>query len=351
MNNEVETIENVQNDNVNLFSFGDNINITFGEAESVLVKRSPFNGFQWKSDKYHYPLHDPKILSRLVHAAPHHESALIYKLNVLCRDFIPNSILSGGEFKKLAKNYLVTGNAYLEGLQNRLGKIVKAKSQPSVNCRVGIVDGEFWFVGDNYSEIKFANPIFHLKEHDLEQEIYGVPSYLSAVQSILLNESATIFRRRYYINGAHAGFIFFLSEAKLTDEGAKKIKEQIQAAKGVGNFKNLFLHIPDAKPDSVKIIPIAEAQAKDIFAEIKNTSAKDIMTAHRIAPQILGQTPDTNGGFGDVVRATDATYFNEILPIQTAFMELNEMIGQEIIKFKDYETLSSKIVAPSNPTK
>lgn len=343
MENEIEKIEKAKNENVNLFSFGENISI--GDAESVLVKRNVFNGFSWKSDKYYYPLHDPKILARLVHAAPHHESAFIYKLNILCRDFIPNTVLSGAEFKKLAKNYLVTGNAFLEGIQNRLGKIIKLKAQPAVNCRVGVIDGEFWFIGDDFSETKFSSPVFHLKEYDLEQEIYGVPSYLSAIQSILLNESATIFRRRYYINGAHAGFIFFLSDAALTDEQTKKIKEQIQAAKGVGNFKNLFLHIPNAKPDSVKIIPIAEAQAKDIFAEIKNTSAKDVMTAHRIPPQLLGQTPDTNGGFGDVVRATDATYFNEIMPLQTALMELNDLIGQEVINFVDYETLSSKVIA------
>lgn len=47
--------------------------------------------------------------------------------------------------------------------------------------------------------------IFHLLEPDINQEIYGLPGYLSAIPSILFNESATLFRRKYYINGSHAG--------------------------------------------------------------------------------------------------------------------------------------------------
>ncbi|ELY4977640.1 hypothetical protein H0207_13995 [Shigella flexneri] len=37
--------------------------------------------------------------------------------------------------------------------------------------------------------------IFHLMEPDINQEIYGLPGYLSAIPSALLNESATLFRR------------------------------------------------------------------------------------------------------------------------------------------------------------
>lgn len=44
-------------------------------------------------------------------------------------------------------------------------------------------------------------------ELDLNQEIYGLPEYLSAIPSALLNEPATLFRRKYYMNGSHAGFI------------------------------------------------------------------------------------------------------------------------------------------------
>lgn len=55
--------------------------------------------------------------------------------------------------------------------------------------------------------------IFRLLEHDINQEIYGLPGYLSAIPSALLNESATLFRRKHYINRSHAGFIMYMTDA------------------------------------------------------------------------------------------------------------------------------------------
>lgn len=37
-------------------------------------------------------------------------------------------------------------------------------------------------------------------DYDVEQNIYGVPDYLGGMHALLLNESATLFRRRYYTN-------------------------------------------------------------------------------------------------------------------------------------------------------
>jgi len=47
--------------------------------------------------------------------------------------------------------------------------------------------------------------VFHLMEPDINQEIYGIPEYIGALNSAWLNELATLFRRRYYKNGSHAG--------------------------------------------------------------------------------------------------------------------------------------------------
>ncbi|CUY66236.1 phage portal protein%2C PBSX family [Serratia marcescens] len=41
--------------------------------------------------------------------------------------------------------------------------------------------------------------------------------YLSALNSDWLNEFATLFRRKYYQNGAHAGYIMYVTYAALRD--------------------------------------------------------------------------------------------------------------------------------------
>ncbi len=58
-----------------------------------------------------------------------------------------------------------------------------------------------------------AGSVFHLIEPDINQELYGLPEYLSALNSAWLNEAATLFRRKYYQNGAHAGYIMYMTDA------------------------------------------------------------------------------------------------------------------------------------------
>ena len=53
--------------------------------------------------------------------------------------------------------------------------------------------------------------VFHLMEPDMHRELYGVPQFLSALQSAWVNEAATWFRRKYYKNGSHAGFMFYMT--------------------------------------------------------------------------------------------------------------------------------------------
>lgn len=58
-----------------------------------------------------------------------------------------------------------------------------------------------------------SGSVFHLLEPDINQELYGVPEYLSALNSAWLNEAATLFRRKYYQNCAHAGYILYMTDA------------------------------------------------------------------------------------------------------------------------------------------
>ena len=59
---------------------------------------------------------------------------------------------------------------------------------------------------------------FPLIEPDVNQELYGLPEYLSALNSAWLNEAATLFRRKYYQNGAHAVyFLYMIDPAQSSD--------------------------------------------------------------------------------------------------------------------------------------
>ncbi|CDU34106.1 Putative uncharacterized protein [Escherichia coli D6-113.11] len=61
------------------------------------------------------------------------------------------------------------------------------------------------------------------------------------------------------------------------------------------------------------------------------------MAAHRVPPQMMGIIPNNTGGFGDVEKASRVFTRNEIVPLQKRLLELNEWLGEEVVRFNPYE--------------
>ncbi|MEQ5732016.1 capsid portal protein, partial [Providencia alcalifaciens] len=74
----------------------------------------------------------------------------------------------------------------------------------------------------------------------------------------------------------------------------------------------------------------------DEFLNIKNVSRDDMLAAHRVPPQIMGIIPENVGGFGDVEKAAKVFVRNELMPLQSKMMQLNDWFGGEIIQFDKY---------------
>lgn len=320
---------------------------TFGEPESVLDRSQIFDLFQVVRGALWY---DPPIsqlgLGKAYRMAPHHQSCILLKRNLLAASFKPNKWLSRKEFRAWALDFLIFGNAYLERIDSIAGTPIQLKRSPAAWTRVGTEkDDQFWYIQPgllNYVYHEYQpGTVHHLMEPDPLQEIYGMPEYLSAVQSGLLNENATLFRRRYYLNGSHAGFILYISEANYSEDDAEAMREALRNAKGPGNFRNLFMHIPNGKEHGVKIIPIAEVAAKDEFLGIKDTTAQDMMVGHRTPPQLLGIVPKNGTGFGSVLDAVRSFYAMEIVPMQGTMSEVNEWFGDEVLAFEEPANLAA----------
>lgn len=311
-----------------------------GEPEPVLGGRSALLEYAeclQNGDWYEPPV-SLVALARLLRVGAHHESALRFKVNVLASTFIPSPALSTETLRAFALDFLVLGNAYLERRRNRLGELLTLQHALAKYVRRGIEPGRFFFVTDLQSPHEFArHDVFQLREQDLHQEIYGVPPYLGALQSAMLNESATLFRRRYYNNGSHAGFILYVTDAAQAQGDIDKMREQLTKAKGVGNFRNLFYYAPNGKKDGIQLIPISEVAAKDDFMNIKNASRDDVLAAHRVPPQLMGMLPNNVGGFGDVEKAAKVFARNEIAPLQATMAHaINTWAGRAVCAFKPY---------------
>lgn len=313
---------------------------TFGDPVPVLDRRELLDYVECVvMDRWYEPPVSFDGLARTFRAAVHHSSPINVKRNILTSTFIPHPLLSQQAFSRFVQDYLVFGNAYLEKRTNRLGGLLSLEPALAKYTRRGTDLDTYWFVqyGLTTQPYQFTpGSVFHLMEPDLNQEIYGLPEYLSAIPSTLLNESATLFRRKYYLNGSHAGFIMYVTDPAQSQEDVDSMRKAMRSAKGPGNFRNLFMYSPSGKKDGIQIIPLSEVAAKDEFLNIKNVSRDDMMAAHRVPPQMMGIMPSNVGGFGDVEKASRVFVRNELMPLQTRLCQLNTWVGEEVIRFNSY---------------
>lgn len=310
---------------------------SFGDPEPVTSMRDIFyEGLYLSSDEWYEPPVPLSILAKSYRATAHHGSAIQVKRNILIKTFRPHPLLSRQQFATLALDYLVFGNSYLEEERGRLGRLLGFRSLRAKFMRRGKED-RYWWVPNYLEKVELPRGrVIHLLEPDVDQDIYGVPDYLGSLQSAWLNESATLFRRRYYLNGSHAGFILYVNDAAQDQKDIDAIREALKNSKGPGNFRNLFLYSPNGKKDGVQLIPVSEVAAKDEFLNMKNITRDDQLAGHRIPPQLMGIIPQNTGGFGDAEKAARVFVANELEPLQATFQQVNEHVGEEIITFDPY---------------
>lgn len=311
---------------------------TFGDPTPVLEHTDVLDCAEcWLNGRWYEPPVSFTGLAKSFNASVHHSSATYFKANMLTSTFVPNKVLTRDAFKRMVLDFLTFGNAYLEKRISRSGQLLQLVPALAKFVRRGKEPDRYYFISGWQQEYAFERgSVFHLIDPDINQEVYGVPQYLSALQSAWLNEAATLFRRKYYKNGSHAGFVFYMTDAAQNQHDVDKLREAMRNSKGPGNFRNLFLYAPGGKKDGIQIIPVSDVAAKDEFFNIKGVTRDDVLAAHRVPPQLLGIMPNNTGGFGAVEPAALVFARNELVPLQTQFMALNDWCGQDVVTFIDY---------------
>jgi PBSX family phage portal protein len=320
----------------------------FGDPEAVLDRREILDYLECPDNgKWFEPPISMDGLAKSSRSAVHHASAMIVKRNILVSCFEPHRMLSQTDFSIFAHEFIIFGNSYLEERDNMLGEPMRLTPPKAKYTRRGLDMDTYWFIPKWNEEHKFKKGrVFHLLEPDVNQEIYGLPEYIPALHSAWLNESATLFRRKYYKNGSHAGFILYLTDPAQQQEDVDNLRQALKDSKGPGNFRNLFVYAPNGKKDGLQIIPVSEVAAKDEFASIKNVTRDDQLAAHRVPPQLMGIVPNNTGGFGDAATAAAVFSANEIAPLMARMREVNDWLGEEVIRFKPYELAVGTEKAP-----
>ena len=309
---------------ISAFSFGDPTPVLGNDIIDYMMLTG--NDFP-----YYVPPVQLSGLAKLLQANPYHGSIIEFKTNLVCQNLQPSTALSRQDFHAAVTDYNVFSNAYFQIIRNRAGQVVRLQHIPALNIRRLKKDNRFCLLlADEYEYTTFKkDEVFHIRNYDVNQNIYGVPSYIGAMQSMLLNEDATLFRRRYYKNGAHMGYIL-CTTGNLNAEQQDALEAAIKGSKGLGNFKNMYIHMPESsgKDGSVKILPVGDFSTRDELEKIKNLSRNDIIAAHRMPPAMASIIPDnSNGGYGDLEKIDTVYKRNEIAPVRELFLDVNVLLG------------------------
>lgn len=316
---------------------------TFGEPERVNLAELLGYAEVFHNGTYYLPPVSYADLMTAYNASVHHASALQVRRNILLSLFVDSPLLSPFAMDGFLLDYAVLANAFLLARRNRMGDIIRLEHVPAKYMRLGLA-GDFYYLRTGQSQsnetIRYiAEDVYHLKNYDINQEIYGIPDYLSAMHSIGLNNSATLFRRRYFDNGAHAGFILYLTDPAANQTDVEGLRERLKETRGMGNFKNVMFYAPGGKSDGVKILPISEIAAKDDFLAIKNTSRDDILAMHRV-PLALMSIPALNaGGHGNAREAAAVFFENELRPLMKKIASINAYFDAKAVAFGEYSLM------------
>ena len=288
----------------------------FGEPESACSGLTDYTDlfYDHYGDYWTTPI-SRRALAQIADTSSQHGALIHARRNMVSGRFKGGGGMKRMQMQALAHDLIQFGDAALLKIRNSLGRVVRLHPLPSIYLRRHS-SGDFVLLQANNEKITYPQEdVIFLTQYDPRQQIYGLPDYLGGLQSALLNRDATMFRRRYYQNGAHMGFIFYATDPNLSETQEEELKKKIQSSKGVGNFRSLFINIPNGNPDGVKLIPVGDIATKDDFDRIKNISAQDVLTAHRFPSGQAGIIATNAAGLGDPEK-TDIVYTrNEVVPL------------------------------------
>ena len=251
-------------------------------------------------------------LNKLSRANAYHGAILMARRNMIAGRYRKGG-LTKQQLQANVNDYLEFGDAAILKLRNGFGKVVGLYPLPAMHLRKNN-DGDFWLLErDDEKRFYKKEDVIFIKQYDPGQQIYGIPDYLGCVQSALLSSDATNFRRRYYKNGLHMGFIFYATDPNLGKEDEADLKEKMTSSRGVGNFKSMFVNIPNGKEKGIQLIPVGDIATKDEFEKIKSVTAQEVLVGHRFPVELAAIIPNS-GTRGDPVKFNYVYNANEVIP-------------------------------------
>lgn len=290
------------------------VGFSFGEPE----QHHNFDNYEYNElyfndddDYWETPL-DRLGLDKLTRINAYHGAILMARRNMISGRYLAGG-MTGAQMQETVHNYLGFGDCALVKIRDHLGRLIRLHPLPAAHTRKNKTGDIRLLERDDTIRKYKAKDIIFIKQYDALQQVYGGVDYLGCVQSALLSMDATTFRRNYFKNGLHMGFIFYTNDPNLGEEDEKLLKEAMESSKGPGNFRSMFVNIPGGSEKGIQLIPVGDVATKDEFEKIKNITAQEVLTGHRFPAELAAIIP-SGGTRGDPVKFNYVYNENEVIP-------------------------------------
>lgn len=274
--------------------------------------------------QYYEPIIPFEYLSRLRRINPHHSPLPAWVAGQVLQYIKPHPLIKRAELRKMWIDLETTANGFLKVIREPNHRtIIRIDYQPTINTRRAADPSRYGFITPNSREFVLIDwvDILHLMQHDTAQQVYGVPYWIGAMQSILMGEDVRVFPRLFFKNGGSTGDI--IATTGLTEKEQKLVEDVTGGVNGLKRFKRIILQFAKGKIDDVlKIIPYSTGSEKIDFSKLANLSSDDVLDSWGIRSELVGMTPDTPGGSGDLSKLDFAWYKSGILPRLQALEDL-----------------------------
>ncbi|MGL4711763.1 MAG: phage portal protein [Shewanella sp.] len=290
-------------------------------------------------DGFYTPPIDPEILSDLLTANSYHGSIVEARTRILSKDYIETPTLPFSDVMNLCKDLVTFGHCYLQIFKNAFGAPLRLGHIAAQYTRRG-KNNSFVRINDDESKTWYKpGEVFQIRLYDTKQNLYGLPDYLSGIESALLSQDATQFRRRYYKNGMHMGFILYMTDPHMTPATEEMMAEALKKSRGVGNFSSMLINIPGGQEKGVQLIPVGNIGTKDEFEGVKKISSQEVIVAHRYPAGMSGIIPPEGSSMGNPLDYSEMYYENEARPLHKLICGINMQLPSHMhIKFEPKKT-------------
>ena len=172
---------------------------------------------------------------------------------------------------------------------------------------------------------------------------YGLPTWISEIQTMVADQEARRFNRERLSNDLILDYVVIVEGGTLTDESREEIRENIQGLRDGDKPGAMILEAEELADKGfdvdnnvkVRIEPAGHFGSEDMsFANYREMNEKDIAKVHHVPLQILGNHDATNANTEEAIREfTEET----IAPEQERYAErLYRVIHQQILDVHDW---------------